>query len=175
MRLLSRASAVLSAGLLSIGFAGSAQAGDVIVCNKKQTTFYIASFWKDGPLNCAFKRTNCSIHSAAWWTLKPGQCHKAKTALFRETYLVIMSRNAKGVRESAQFAVNERVLSGRKFRGSSGVKDRRVCVKWDRFDARVAGNWGAVFNTKCAPGYVSFPVSMYARGSADGNEIINLR
>lgn len=175
MRNLFRAAAVLSAGLMTIGFASSAQAGNVYICNKKQTTYYIASFRKEGPLSCAFRRTSCSIVSAGWWAVKPGQCHRPKTGLFHETYLVIMARNSQGVRESAQFGINERVLSGRRFRGSSGVKDRRVCVKWNSFDRRVPGNWNAVFNKKCPTGFVSFPVSMYARGVADGDETINLR
>jgi|GEM_PF-3197878 len=165
----------LSAGLMTMGLATPAQAGDVIVCNKKQTTFYIASFHKDGPLSCALRKTNCSIVSAGWWALKPGQCYRPKTGLFYDTYMILMFKGKKGERLSGQFAVNNHVLSGRKYRGSSGVNGDRACVKWSNFDRRISGNWNSAFNTRCPDGYESFPVSMYARSNSDGNETINLR
>lgn len=175
MYLKSRPCALAAAALIATSYATTAQAREVVLCNKLDRTFYIASFWKEGPLSCALRQTGCAINSSGWWELKPGQCHKPKTGLFRETNMVITYKDRDGKRQSAQLNVNNAVLSGRRYPGSSGVRNRNVCIKWGAFDRRVAGNWNAAFNRKCPTGYLSFPVSIYARATDRNREIVNLR
>lgn len=177
MTLKRRVLSIFLYGIFIINFAAlsPATASEVVVCNKSNTELWLASFWKEGGLSCGFSGQGCSIHSAGWWPIEPGDCVESTSGMFFESYMVLTFDDSNGKRQSAQFPENSRVLSGQKFRGSSGVKELDVCIKWEVFSRKVQGNWSAVFSESCPSGYEKFPVSLYGRASDEGREIVNVR
>lgn len=175
-RFLAKICAALVATFMIFGTASAAKAGDVVICNKRSETFDVASFWKTGPLSCALSARGCSIASSGWWRIGPGQCTRPTTAIYAETHLAIVTRDANNRLYPAEFPVNARVLNTPRRRGSSGLGGQvEACVKRGDFRRTISGNWGNAFNQACPADYISLPLSMLVRASGDGNEIVNIR
>lgn len=165
----------LAFGFAAFGLAAPAEASNVRICNKVTKTFYVASFWKAGPLSCALSGQDCIIASSGWLTLEPQRCVSPKIGIFRETRLAIVSRDAQNRLDPAEFGVNRSFLSRTRGRGSSGLTGQNACVKRGNFSRSVQGNWSSAFNKPCPSGYLSLPLSLAVRSAMDGTETINIR
>lgn len=147
----------------------------VVLCNKVDLELYVASFWVDGGLSCGFSGKGCVTHSSGWWVINPGKCFEPPIGMWYDAKLVISFNSPEGEKLFGKFKVDEGVLSGRKFRGISGMRDRYVCISWDSFSRIFSGKFGAETEVDCPPDFEKAPLSLYVRSSELGREILNIR